>query len=334
MDHQPLNSPVGVKKNELWAQYKEAVAELASKDNGTVSTTEVAKQARIEEAVNIADSLEPKSVLVYAEKFAKDIEDRREEYEQLKVAIDTKKAELKAVHDLEYHANAAVALIAARDKVIAEKEEKAKAIVGEAQEAAEDIRKEAAEFADAIRKEAKDKFEADEKDRTRRAEEWNYSFERQKQAKVDQAQDAINMKVKALQERENAVAEREEKAKDLEDEMTRIKAEMEELNNSIQDKIKAAEGKAKGMADREAKHAIALLEAEHRGAVSKLESDKASLSIQVDAANRRIESLEKQVALANDRVTSIASGALKAGADAATITEVAKTVAAGSSKGK
>lgn len=329
MEHQPLKTPVGQKKNDIWAAYKELLAETQSKGNGTVSTTGVAKQARVEDSIHLAETMTAEGVIAFTENFAVDLKAAKDEYEQLKEAIEAKKAELKAVHDLEFTANSTVALVAAKDRVIAEKEEQAKTIIENAKMDAAEVKEEADQYARDLQTKAKEKSQADEKARNRMREEWDYAFSRQKQEKVDAVQDKINDKVKLIQAREDEVAEREANAEKLKAQVLEAEKALELAKADTDEKVRAAVGKAKGMAEREAEHDRALLESQHVGLTSKLESEKSHLRASLDDARNRIDALEKQIGAANERVTTIATGALKAGADAATITEVAKTVAAG-----
>lgn len=317
-------------KKQLWDMVKEFEAE-AKGSNGTTTTTDVEKQVRIEEAFASIKLLDIKNMESGLMSVVSTLKAQKTILEDLDIAIAEKQAQLKSVYDLEAATNSAMNMIAAKEKLAKEIDEKNMAKIDDANETAKTIIEAAKEEAENVKADSDAAFESAERSRRRMEEQWAYDFERQKKAKWDEFEDKVNEKVKLLKLREEKIADVEELIAEKDAEISELKINFEALEKDIQKRISAAEGKARGMAEREAQHAQALFEAEQRNITKGLETDKGHLMNQLTSAEQRIRDLEKQLSMANERVTTIATGALKAGADAATVTEVAKTVAAGAS---
>lgn len=323
-------SYVGTTKKQLWNMLKELEEETKG-SNGTTTTTDVEKKIRIDEAFASIKLLDIKNMESGLMSVVNTLKSQKRILEDLDIAIAEKQAQLKSVYDLEAATNSAMNMIAAKEKLAKEIDEANKELIETAKSKSEVILTEAREAAEKVKEESNAEFEAAERSRRRQQEQWTYDFERQKKAKWDEFEDKVNEKVKLLKLREEKIADVEELIAEKDAEISELKANFEALEKDIQKRISAAEGKAKGMAEREAQHAQALFEAQLKNEMKGLETDKAHLSNQLVSAKERISELEKQLSQANERVTTIATGALKAGADAATVTEVAKTVAAGAS---
>lgn len=317
-------------KKQLWDMVKELEAERSG-SNGTATTTEVEKQARLDDAFSTLKTLNIENLEAGLDSVVSTLRAEKKVLEDLDLAIKEKQLQLKNVHDFEAAANSAVLMIEAKEKLAKEIDEKNRELLEATKEEANNILHEANEEARLLKEEAHEKSVAAEKIRTRQKEEWLYEFERQKKTKWDEFQDQVEAKLKDVKAREEEVAEREAEADEKDEKIAALERSIVELEADINNKVRMAEGKAKALAEREAKHAQELFEAQLKNELKGLETDKAHLTAQLMSARDRINELEKQLSNANERITTIATGALKAGADAATVTEVAKTVAAGAS---
>src|SRR5210317_574464 len=131
MEHQPLKSPIGKKNTQIWEAYQEVLKELQEKE-AVASTTEVSAAKRREGAIKIAEGLDANKMTSALEDLALGTAEAISQFAELNVAIEEKKDELRKVHKLEYDANAAVALAAAKDKLVKDREEQAERIISEA----------------------------------------------------------------------------------------------------------------------------------------------------------------------------------------------------------
>ncbi len=334
MEHKELKSGVGRKTADIWAAYQEVLKELKAKEGEPASTAVVAQQKKVEAAVKTANSIGDLSgILAEFDRFTTSIRKAKETYDELNIAIDAKQSELKEVHQLEVEANSAVALVAAKDRLVQERQEIAANIVDEAREEAKKIKDEAQFEANHLAEVAGEKFKVDEKSRVHLAEEWEYRFNRECQAKGDAFNDDISKRAKAALERENAVTAREDQADVID---AKMKALQETINKA--DEVRgAAVAKAVAEAEAAARKSEAIqkniIDRAHAADVSVLNGEIKSLKEQNTELRARLERAENQVSEANNRMTTIATASLRAGADAATVAEVAK-VAAGAGGGK
>jgi hypothetical protein len=333
MEHKELKSSVGKKSADIWAAYQEVLKELKAKEGAPASTAEVAKKKQVVEAICIANGLNLSDILAKFDAMSAEFRNSVQQYTSLNSAIEAKKQELRDVHNLESEANAAVALVQAKDKLVTERMEQAASIIAEAHEEAVKIKDEAQFEAKHLAEVAGEKFKADEKARVRQSEEWEYKFRRECQAKGDAFNDDISKRARAALEREGAVKAREEQADAID---AKMKALQETINKA--DEVRgAAVAKAIAEAEAAARKSEAIqkniIDRAHAADVSVLNGEIKSLKEQNVELRARLERAENQVSEANNRMTTIATASLRAGADAATVAEVAK-VAAGAGGGK
>lgn len=331
MEHQELKSHVGKKATVIWDAYQEVLAELKKKE-GIASTTAVSASKRKAQAINMAEKVNIDDVGEAVENLVAGLQEAKATFLDLKEAIDAKKKELKEVHDLEAEVNSLVAVMATKDKLVKDREEYASEILKQAKDEVAVIIKKANEEANAIAEASKAKSIEDEKARKRIQDEWEYSFQRSKKAKIDLLADEIDSKNKQLTERELAISLREEKQEEVEAEIEELKDKLLAAENATTDLIEAAVAKAKASADKSFAFQKQLIEKEYKGQLAVLESDNKSLHAQVVELSRRLDRAENQVQAANDKVTAIATGALQAAGDKATIAKVSEIAAGSQSK--
>ena len=331
MEHKPLKSKVGKKNSELWEAYQEVLAELMAKEE-VPSTEAVAQAKKLGEAIKVANNVDVEAIIANLDGLTKGLQDAKGVFTNLNTAIDSKKAELKEVHDLEAETNSLVAIVAAKDKLVAEKKTLAEEILQQAKERAEEIEKEAEEAASRLEEELADKERESEKQRQRVQAEWEYAFERACQKKQDDFKDDLRAQAKVLEEREAVVSEREANAEKLNATVKELekKIEIDKANEQarINTAIESAVAKAKEKAEDEKSMVIKGYEAKLTIANSRIEDQNGFIA----ELRQRLDKAEAMVASANDKVTAIATGALKAGADAATITKISEIAAGGGQK--
>jgi len=332
MEHQPLKSPIGKKNTQIWEAYQEVLKELQEKE-AVASTTEVSAAKRREGAIKIAEGLDANKMTSALEDLALGTAEAISQFAELNVAIEEKKDELRKVHKLEYDANAAVALAAAKDKLVKDREEQAERIISEAEEKRDHILADAALDAKAIDDAAAQRKAEFEQTTKRATEQWAYEFARKKRHDLDTIQDEIDAKMKLLNERELYIAGREETIKELDTRIIGLETQLADKEKSIQATVDAAVKEAVDRANKSGAIAKTMAEKELRGEMAVLQSRNESLQSLVDDLRERLTRAEDQVQAANGRVTEIATSAFKRDADAATVAKVSE-IAAGSQKSK
>lgn len=332
MEHQPLKSPIGKKNTQIWEAYQEVLKELQEKE-AVASTTEVSAAKRREGAIKVAEGLDVSKMTSALEDLALGTAEAISQFAELNVAIEEKKDELRKVHKLEYDANAAVALAAAKDKLVKDREEQAERIISEAEEKRDQILADAALDAKAIDDAAAQRKAEFEQTTKRATEQWAYEFARKKRHDLDTIQDEIDAKMKLLNERELYIAGREETIKELDTKIIGLETQLADKEKSIQATVDAAVKEAVDRANKSGAIAKTMAEKELRGEMAVLQSRNESLQSLVDDLRERLTRAEDQVQAANGRVTEIATSAFKRDADAATVAKVSE-IAAGSQKGK
>lgn len=320
-------------KSDIWNAYKE-VKDLLDKAQASApkTTVEVAKEAKVEKAVKTASTIKVDDIAEAVGTLLTTIESGKGQYDEIVEAIEAKKAELQDILGLEAEANSLVAIVETKNKLVADKTAEAEDIIADAKERATNI------IADAKEKEsevlasiAETKAET-AKERARDEEEYNYNFARKKKEDVDSLQDFLDGKIKVVNDREDAVAEREAIADELDAKVESLVKEIETLNATTQDKIDEAVEKAKKGAEQSANIAKAMDKKTHEAEKSILEARIITLEEKVSDLTVQLDKANEAVAEAQRKVANIATSALQAQADAATVTEVSKIAANGGKK--
>ncbi len=332
MEHKEMKSKVGKSATKIWDAYQDLLGEMKTQQNGGItSTVAVAQQQKTEAAVTTAQSVDVNSIDSVVNGLLKNVESAKSTFEDLQVAINTKKSELNEVHGIEVEANTLVAIVATKDKLVAEKEEQARQILEEAQLKADDLRHSARVDAQRVKEETELQRRDDETTRLREKEQYEYSFAREKRTKIDEVQDEINKKVKVLVERTVEIEAREEASDTQDARILDLQSQIEGLEENQETLVQAAIEKAKASAATSANIAKAMDKKGYEADMSIMTAEVKTLKDQLADHRARLESAQNQVQAANERSTALAQSALQAGADAATVSEVSK-IAAGSGK--
>lgn len=326
-----MKSMVGKKTKHIWEAYQEVLAELKKKETAA-STVDVAKAKNLEAALRVAENGNIDEMASTLDGISRGLLDARKVYFDLKEAIAAKKEELRQVHQLEVEVNSLVAAVKAKDELIKERTVVADQIIQQATERAAEIKADAKELTEAMKRDSEERLAADEKSRKRIAAEWDYDFKRRQRTELDKVQDEIDKRMKAAAQREEAVTLREAKADEMEEKVGALESLLEAEKNARQDLINTAVAEAKAKAAKSAAIEKSIATKEYEGKIAVLQAQNDSLIDQVEGLTRRLDRAEAQVQAANDKVTSIATGALRAGADAATVAKVSEIAAGSQSK--
>lgn len=303
----PINY-ANASRDRLWREYKRLLKEKNNLLKATaVETTEtVAKNARVEEAVNIASGLNVEAT----QQLLENILNAKAQYDGICEAIEAKKLELKNVYDITAEANTLVALAATKDELIRQKNEEAERLIVDAEATAEekleDARQEVQTMLDKVTQEVAEGKQA----REREEESYVYGFTRRKQLEEDQLQDELDKKRRSLDAREEDLTEREAKHEEMSARIDTLNNEIAALKDSTQAKIDEAVQAAR---DSEKKSAAIAANYEKRV----FESDRKILEGKIETLNgtitrqeAQIERLENAVTVANNKAAEIARSAL------------------------
>lgn len=324
MEHKELKSPVGKKASVIWEAYQQVLAELKQKES-VPNTTVAAAQERTANALAVADTVDVEKIAHELAGLGEGLKEAREVYQNLQRAIDTKRAELTDVHNLEVEVNSLVAVVETKDALVRERTEQAKTILEEASVRAQEIEGEAQKRADELRGKAVAAWEEEKQRRQRDIDVWEYEFSRKKRSAEDEASDEINARMRSLAERE-ALQDR------LEQENVALKANLDSMDEVVEGKIAAAVAVALADAKRSFDAQKGFIERDYKGKIEVLQSKNEGLVYQVEDLIRRLDKAEARIQEANAKVTEIATGALRAGADRETIARVAEVAAGSQSK--
>ena len=118
---------LGSTKKEIWDAYKETKAELDNYKKPE-STVAKAKEDAIKEAVFATDSIQIDSLTSILSTITESISNFKKQYDDLIVAIQSKKEELKEIHGIEVSANDLAALAATKEQLIIDSDKNAQEI--------------------------------------------------------------------------------------------------------------------------------------------------------------------------------------------------------------
>lgn len=332
MKHEPLKTMVGVKTKTIWAAYQEALEELKGVEE-VKSTESIAEDKKRAEALSVANEIDVLSITDMLEKLKSGIVQASDTFKSMQEALKAKEQELKDVHNLEFEANALVATVTAKQRLVDSYEQKANVLLEEAKEKKKQIIEEANKEAESILTKMNETIEARSTEEERRVEEWEYQSKRRERKALDELQDKLDKHSKSLNAREQAIEEREAKMGTLEDRVAELENELRTVEAQVDNRIvKAVEGVERRLHIEHQKE-IAILETKYEAKLAISESSANNLAQQLQDYKDRAEKAAEQITAANERVALIATTSLKAGADAATVAKVSE-IAAGSSQKK
>lgn len=346
-----IKTYVGTKSSHLWELLKFAREELAKAEAAIPSSTEtITRQQVLERALKVATEYDPETFEAEIEGKLESISTAAEALRLLKDKHDSLEMAVKEItnrvsdaHGIEVQANDAAALVHAKELFLTEMDAKGKELLENAQQSAAGVEEEAKDRAEVILETAQDRAkEIDEaastkrrdaaRDETRRAEEWEYEFKRECKAKIDNVNDQIKEKAKIIAEREDAVSEREGKVEEYVEEIATLRNKIEADEMLVLGRIEVAADAAKKKAETGFGFAERAIRQKYDAELIVERAKNEHLTAQLADMNTRLARAEAQVSDANERVTKIATEAMSARADAATISEIRKMEASSGSK--
>jgi len=327
MEHEELPNKVGKSATKIWEAYQEVLAELKAKEAAPPSIAAVAEAQKAEAAIKLAREVDVDTTATTAETIATGLREAKAEFDEVEAAIEKAKAELENVHGIQVEADSLAALVAAKDRLVAEREEKAKVILDGAREEAAQVKEDAQAEADKLRTDAQEADRIAERDRQRTQAEWDYDFGRKKKTAIDEVQDAIDVKRKSLDAREANLTERESQADEIEKEKADLQAEIDALKADVERQVQAAAEKAETKAKQGFNFQKQIIEKDLQSKLDIANAHIASLEKQNADLQARLDKADEQIAAAHDRVSTIAQASLKAQGDAQTISKVAEVAA-------
>jgi Uncharacterized conserved protein len=225
-------------KAQILAAYKEAVEQL-KQFQAKVSSPELEIKQKINENISNkanqisnqdvlgAISILQKNISSTLSNISKDLIEEIEKFENLKKAVELKEVELKELFDIEKQAFTLTALINAqnveKEKFEAEQKKTLEEVNARMIEVENNIKKLEEEY----QERRKELLLKDEKERTRKQEEFEYEFNRIKQRKLDLLNDEIASKKKEMNEIEEQLLAREKQVSEVEKTIESLKAQID-----------------------------------------------------------------------------------------------------------
>lgn len=337
-------------KKELFDAYNEVVKKLEAKSKQELNPEKIIEEKKTSETVTVADKIVSSGVsgqiatlkgeiLKNLNSLEQDFNAKTGEYQKLLEAIKIREEQLKELYEIEKAAGSLAALIDAHKEkkseqesyILSQKEQFEEEMQNKKAVLESEIKEAKAKF-EAENKEAKAKWDKEQKDhdlqikerdnseekiRLRAKEEYNYSFEREKQQSLNKLNDEKSAVIKEITElkdaqakksaealknietRESAVALREKAMADLENKVAAFPKELESTVNKA----------VKDTSDRltaESKAQINLLSKEFEGKANVYQSKIESLTALCEEQKTQLLKLTESLSAAYEKVQNIA----------------------------
>jgi len=315
-------------KQEILRQYKTHIDDINSKASLVPpSTAEVAKIAKISQALDVAQKIQAHSVEDLAIQLNRSIgeslmgitqkiNEQKLNFDQLTTAIQAKKDELRTVHQIEVDANSLAAIIAAQNKSKEETNSEIENILSQAEITSAEIIKTAETRSSEVYLQIKLAQDAEVTRRKRDSEEYNYNFERTKMERVNRTNDELATLSKSLDERIASISLREATINELDAQIVQLKNEILTLKTNQEKAIADAVEKAKKSADTSAAIAANIVKSKHESEVAIKDNELKSANAQIIELRQRIEQANVALTQAQKQVQEVAMSALQAKAEA------------------
>jgi hypothetical protein len=314
---------VGASKKSLFDLHNTLIAKLNSESITTTSDVAATKatEINITSANSIAGDMD--GIRSSVQNTMDAIAVMSEQYSSLNVSITAKRTELKDILGFEVEANSAIALVTAKDAMLAEKAAEAVTIIATAKSEAKDI-------VSAASQEASDMKATQAKSKA----EWEYDFARSSKASKDELQDTLDLRIKAVDERVAEVSAREDVADARDERIATLEDQLATLEESIVERIAAAIDAEKASIAKSAATAKSFSDRAHT-------QDLAMKDVTIDGLTEKVTDISSQltkstelISKANDSVADMARAALTSQGDANTIAKVAEVAAGAGGKGR
>jgi hypothetical protein len=311
---------MGSTKKEVWDALKVALGR--SRPVAEATTESVKKEAATGHAIEVA----AKHDVANTQTLLESILSAGEQYNDLCLAITAKTEELDNVHGIVVQADTLTALVEAKNAILEEKKSEAVRIEEEADEyktvTLAETTTTVQEMMDKVTRDINSKKQEAE----RETEVYVYGFKRQQQKDQDNLQDALDVHSKSLDEREVALKVRETQADDKDNRIETLNNDLAAVNASVTEKVEAAAGRAKGMAESSAKIQTNVTTREHEAEITVLDGTIDARDITIESLTAQVTKLESAVEAANSKGAEIAKAALDASHANSTIESMQKAL--------
>lgn len=235
------------------------------------------------------------------------VQEKLTELETVSAAVDAQKSEAERIHGVE-------AIARNIDEANIAFQEKAAEL---ARQTAEMQRNYAAQL-EAARSTNAQAVQNLENERIRNQATWSYTFEQTKKAANDQLNEEIRVSKQVEKVRTEDLnrgwALREQELQARETEIVDLRQKAASFPAELDKAVNAAEGKARGMTEREKNHEIALLNNTHQAARTVDQNTITNLTAKLAEKDKLISDLSTQLVAANTKVETIATKALESAA--------------------
>jgi uncharacterized coiled-coil protein SlyX len=313
-------------KKEILEAYNEVLQQLKEKRAAELKPEEEIKEKKIEEAVEVTDSLSTEGIVQEVSTLKLEIgrllgqlSDRLEEevgkYRQVRQAVEAKQKELQEVYEIEKSALSLAALIEAQHQRRQQTEAELAARKEELTREIETLRAEWGKEKKVHEAEIKERDADEQKRRERVKEEYEYAFQREQQLAREQFEDE-----KARLEREIAyrreqmekeLADREKAVVEKETELSELRKQADAFPKELQSAVSQAVKEAVQRVESEAKNREELLKKEFDGERNVLNTRIEALEKTVTEQDEQIAKLSQQVEKSYSQVQDIATKAIE-----------------------
>lgn len=293
-------------KKEMLEAYDEILQQLKEKRAVELKPAEAIKEKKIEEAVEVTDSLSTEGIVqevstlkLEVGRLLGQLSDRLEEevgkYRQVRQAVEAKQKELQEIYEIEKSALSLAALIEAQHQKRQQTEAELAVRKEELTQEIETLRTEWGKEKQVHAAEIKERDGDERKRREREKEEYLYVFQREQQLAREQFEDE-----KARLERE-ITYRREQMEKELAD-REKVVIEKETELNELRKQAGAFPKELQAAVSKAVKEAVQSVESEARNREELLTKE---FDGERNVLNTRIESLEKTVTEQNEQITRL-----------------------------
>jgi hypothetical protein len=330
-------------KQTILNAYKDLQTKMKNSASQTINPTQEAKVKKAKATIGRANGIPDvsniqsfqNSFVDSMQQFTTNFSDLLGDFNDIKESIELKKSELQELFGIENEAFTLAALIDAQRVNKEEYTENIKQTHIEAEQRLNDkkmqINMEIVTAKGDLEKARQATSEFQERSRV----EFDYSFSREQRNARDQLDDEIANKRKDYQswantqnatiaDQKDEISKREEAIAAQESEVAELRLTVQNVPSVIAESVKNKVAKAKGAIEATLKAEKALIEAENKGVVQVLKSEKLSLETSNDSLKSQVTDMTNKLENAYKQLRDLASDTVKGPSMAAMVSEVKK----------
>ena len=321
-------------KTEMINAYNEVLELLKEKRAAELKPDRVIEEKKIQEVVEVADSLSTEGVAQEVStlrleigRLLGDLSDRLEgqvaKYRQVKQAVEVRENELEEIYGIEKSALSLAALIEAQQQRRQQTETELTERKEELTLEIETLRANWKQEKETHEAEIKERDAGEQKRREREREEYTYSFQREQQLAGERFEDEQARQDRELVNRreqmEKELADRERTIVERENELSELRKQVSAFPKELETALSHAVTQATQRVEAEASSREELLRKEFDGERNVLVTRTESLEKTVAEQGEQIARLSRQVENAYNQVQDIATKAIEGASQAKTI---------------